>query len=636
MHTNHNRCALRSMPLMDEHSRRVGGSRPRPPAVIGVLALMAFGIAVGHATPVMAQNCEVVFPPAEPTLVDGSYLIASEANLVYLSGSRFADSVPVGGELGGQQNFLQTTDLDLDGCEFTPIGDLSGSYDGGGTTISGLKITSPTLNGQGFFSQIVSTGKVKNLRFEGVEIDLSGPSVGGQSVGTVAGSSAGSILNVEVVSGVVKGKAYIGGLVGDKSGESGSVIDSSVGALVEVEAEDGFAGGLVANLNPGTIENSHSSATVTANDYAGGVAGLAFNSIIRDSSATGHITGTQYSVGGLVGGVGASNNSPFDFEGTPASIIESSYASGQVTITEATDGGVGGFAGEAYRASPCNNNCQVIIADSHATGSVEVLAVEPEEAPWGAGGFIGKIDDNIVSVFNAYATGDVTSVAGFDAVGGLIGENRGMNIENVYATGNVVGVERVGGLVGEHIDGTITNAYATGDVTGTNEVGGLIGYREAELTNTFSTGLVTGDTKVGGLIGDADDGETTASFWDVDTSGIPDVSDPDYGIGKTTAELTQFATYEAAWNTPSIVIVEGWQPPNNPSWGICAEVNSGYPFLLWQFDEDPCSSAEGSLDNEAIAVPPVPVPVNHPWFLFTLVLMMLTMGLVAGRYARRI
>ena len=630
MHTNDNHCALRSMPLMNEHSRRVGGSRPRPPAVIGVLALMAFGIAVGHATPVMAQNCEDVFAPVAPTLDDGSYLIDSEANLVYLSGDRFADSVTGGGELWGQQNFLQTTDLDLDGCEFTPIGDLSGSYDGGGTTISGLKITS-TASYQGFFSQIVSAGKVKNLRFEGVNIDLSG-----SFVGTVAGYSEGSILNVEVVSGVVKGKAYIGGLVGEKSGESGSVIDSSVGALVEVEAEDDFAGGLVAYLNLGTIENSHSSATVTANDYAGGVAGLAFNSIIRDSSATGHITVTQNAVGGLVGEVGASDDSPFSFEGNPASIIESSYASGQVTITEATSfGNVGGFAGGAYSAPGCSN-CQVIIADSHATGSVEVLAVESGETPEGVGGFIGTIGGNGVSVFNAYATGDVTSVAGFDAVGGLIGENRGMNIENVYATGNVVGVRRVGGLVGGHINGTITNAYATGDVTGTNEVGGLMGYREADLTNTFSTGLVTGDTKVGGLIGDADDGETTASFWDVDTSGIPDVSDPEYGIGKTTAELTQFATYEAAWNTPSIVIVEGWQPPNNPSWGICAEVNSGYPFLLWQFDEDPCSSAEGSLDNEAIAVPPVPVPVNHPWFLFTLVLMMLTMGLVAGRHARRI
>jgi hypothetical protein len=66
--------------------------------------------------------------------------------------------------------------------------------------------------------------------------------------------------------------------------------------------------------------------------------------------------------------------------------------------------------------------------------------------------------------------------------------------------------------------------------------------------------------------------------------------------GKTTAQMTSFATFAAAWNSESTtVIVDGWQAPSNPTWGICAEVNGGYPFLLWQFEANPCQEVATQL-----------------------------------------
>ena len=333
--------------------------------------------------------------------------------------------------------------------------------------------------------------------------------------------------------------------------------------------------------------------------------------VIADASAHGSVTGAGL-VGGLVG--------YGDF--MPMTRV---HASGPVSSTAGDIGGFGGLVGFSVLAS---------VIDAKATG--EVLVVE--EGVFGVGGLIGVSDVSWIE--RASASGPVNAGASSEAVGGLLGHAVDARVTASFASGHVQGGDAVGGLIGllEGFTAAIST-YATGNVLGDDAVGGMIGMigdvlgEDFSITHSLALGAVNAGSgaAVGGFIGKADKaliGGDPAdaifalnSFWDVEVSGQGEVGAIELGaIGQSTLTLTRFANFDELWNAEALTIVQGWQPPNNPSWGICAEVNSGYPFLLWQFDEDPCSSAEGSLDNEAIAVPPVPVPVNAPWSLWLLIM----------------
>jgi hypothetical protein len=248
---------------------------------------------------------------------------------------------------------------------------------------------------------------------------------------------------------------------------------------------------------------------------------------------------------------------------------------------------IGGLVGDAQPSD----------GDILITGSFADVSVQGDDA--GIGGLVGLINGGVhqATVEASYAMGDVNGNA---QVGGLIGLIAGVSIKDSYALGDVIGVDKaVGGLIGFASESSIINAYSIGSVQGVDDVGGLVGFIFGGIT-------------------------VTESFWDVESSGFGAAADDNFGAtGKTTSDMTSFATFNAAWNSPTeTVIVDGWQAPNNPSWGICESVNEGYPFLLWQFKNNPCVS-------DPDPVPVIPVPVNNPWALLALVLMML--GLVVGR-----
>ena len=219
------------------------------------------------------------------------------------------------------------------------------------------------------------------------------------------------------------------------------------------------------------------------------------------------------------------------------------------------------------------------------------------------GGLVGVMNGG--RVVESFATGSINASPA-RGVGGLAGEMDGAEILRSFATGMVIGGSRVGGLVGETDDKNdrIEDAFATGMVVGETRVGGLVGYLDDEGTikNAFATGTVISNGSFGGLVATVDDDFTvSASFWDVETSGIGSAGDDNFGaIGKTTAELKQFSTFEAAgWP-----IVEGWaasNPSANAVWGIRPENNDGYPFFLWQVEPPPAPFV------------PIPVPIGSLW-----------------------
>jgi len=179
----------------------------------------------------------------------------------------------------------------------------------------------------------------------------------------------------------------------------------------------------------------------------------------------------------------------------------------------------------------------------------------------------------IGSISNCYSTGDVNGV---EHVGGLVGENQG-SISNCYSTGDVSGGWWVGGMVGEN-QGSVSNCYSTGDVNGLDEVGGLVGHngtiewlprqppREFPgfIHNSYSTGNVQGEFNVGGLVGYNFCGDIDISFWDVETSGEPNMcglqseyaTGCDPNCGKTTAEMQTKSTFtEAGWGFVEIWLI---------------------------------------------------------------------------------
>ena len=265
---------------------------------------------------------------------NGSYTVTSADGLMHV-----ADLVN-----GGKTDINITLDknIDLTGKDWTPIGtdydnSYTGTFDGGGHTITGLTVTT---NDQyaGLFGYLGNFGKfgtVKNVVMDGIQITCN-HRLG--YAGGVAGYSRGTIENCSV-SGSVSGTVSVGGVVGAQRDRSitGCSSSATVKGMVDV-------GGVAGQTN--------SSATLTA-CYATG-------NVIIEIDRTQNISG-----GGLVG---------FN-DGIS---LLSCYATGNVTSTGSGTGNVhiGGFLGDNYTTvTACywkNNHEQGIGYNRRSTEATKV------------------------------------------------------------------------------------------------------------------------------------------------------------------------------------------------------------------------------------------------------------------------
>ena len=215
---------------------------------------------------------------------------------------------------------------------------------------------------------------------------------------------------------------------------------------------------------------------------------------------------------------------------------------------------VGGLAGLSYGK----------ITRSYATGAVN--------GAYGAGGLVG-FQYGGGSIVQSYATGAVNSTNSTSFAGGLVGDATG-SITQSYATGAVIGGGYVGGLVGFG-SASITQSYATGAVNntgavyGTGYAGGLVGYATGSITQSYATGAVTGpaNATLGGLVGKLQQGfgggTISASYWDVQTSGIGasqgvgNIPNAPGVTGLTTAQFSNTANF-AGWSFGTTPSASGW------------------------------------------------------------------------------
>ena len=240
---------------------------------------------------------------------------------------------------GGKTDINITLDknIDLTGKEWTPIGTSSSSYtgtfDGGGHTITGLTINQSATSNVGLFASIAEGGTVKNLTLKDVNITAD------SNAGAIAGENRGTIENCSV---------------------SGSVTSSS---------NNSYVGGITGWNYRGTITDCHSSATVEGKAYVGGIAGQS-DATITACYSTGSVTATKNNTTGysFAGGVVGYNN---------GAVLIACYA------TDSVSGGgdfVGGVVG--------SNENGTLTACYHATGKVS-------GASGSTGGVVGRNLQNI-------------------------------------------------------------------------------------------------------------------------------------------------------------------------------------------------------------------------------------------------
>ena len=210
-------------------------------------------------------------------------------------------------------NITLDKDIDLTGTTWTPIGttynnSYTGTFDGGGNTITGLTVTGSNEYA-GLFGYIGSGGTVKNVVLKDVQIE-SDNQYG--CVGGVAGNSDGDIENCSV-SGSVSSRCTAGGVVGQQY--SGSITLCGSSATVKGTGEVGGVAGKTDNS--ATLTACYATGNVTferastINTFAGGVVGFnGTGSILTACYATGNVTGTGTGTGSCyVGGVTGDNAS---------------------------------------------------------------------------------------------------------------------------------------------------------------------------------------------------------------------------------------------------------------------------------------------------------------------------------------
>ena len=187
--------------------------------------------------------------PALAAGEDGIIYIHTAKDLCALSDSCAYDAWSRG------KTVLLTADISLRGVDFEPIASFSGTFNGGGHTISGLTLTD-SLSPAGLFLTLERGAFVHALKVEG-QVAPGGTK---EFVGGIAGRSYGTIEECSFF-GVVKGESAVGGIVG-RNEASGLVANCTVSGSVSANR---YTGG-IAGYNLGTLRACINSASVnTAN-----------------------------------------------------------------------------------------------------------------------------------------------------------------------------------------------------------------------------------------------------------------------------------------------------------------------------------------------------------------------------------
>ena len=269
------------------------------------------------------------------------------------------------------------------------------------------------------------------------------------------------------------------------------------------------------------------SASITSNqNYTGVLSGYVNDSAIINCATDGQVDGASFT-GGLTG----YNN------GSSVSECSSNVS---VTGTNTYTGGIVGYNYNSSTVTGCSSTGNV-------TGTTYV------------GGIAGR---SIVSsaINNSFSKG---TVSGTNYVGGLIGQNyTGCEVVNCYSLSDVKRLSGtltvLAGFAGQNYSGFINNCYSTGSVKDIDET---------DLANRgFVASINTGYVMNG-------------NFWNTQTSEQSGNGVTGTATGLTNTEMRTLSTFTGA----------GWDfygesaNGTNDYWNMHTSLNSGFPYLNWEY-----------------------------------------------------
>ena len=264
------------------------------PSVVAVEGTMLKFEAQGDAVVTFTAAATDVAPAFTTTLPitvgDINYAISTPADLMAVKYNMAGD-------------FTLENDIDMTGVDFTPIGiegntsvaKFTGTFDGKGHIIKGLKYDNADKGEVGLFSQ-TENATITNLGIEGAHF------VGNANVGGIVGRMYGGITaNCATLNSYIEGRDHVASIAGEinntQDGETyngGSVSNCFSDAVVKSRQYQ--AGGIVGTITCGTVENNLFTGTVDDKERTTGMVALVDRndapSIIRNNVvAASHLYG---------------------------------------------------------------------------------------------------------------------------------------------------------------------------------------------------------------------------------------------------------------------------------------------------------------------------------------------------------
>ena len=414
--------------------------------------------------------------------------------------------------------------------QWTPIGNsansYSGTFDGNGKTISGIRSTAGGMFGN------ITNGTVRNVTLTDCRFTNSGGSI----VDSVNGDN--NLISGCISEAYIEGNGNVGGILGSVGQGSDIVVKNCI-SRGEVRSENGSAGGIAGYADKEsslTISGCVNEGTVQGKSYAGGIFGRGYWfghwNIINcknvgsvsgsaSDSVTGGIAGENYYGGNNVENCINTGNVKGAFVG---GILGRNYGSnseitncineGSVMVQDnlkvAAAGGIAGSLKESGNITGCSNRANISVGDGEQASESE------GDKAMNVGGIVGFHEHTSGgSITGCSNSGDING-GDYARIGGIAGYGDGITVSECCNSGKISNTSGnsgayIAGIMAFSQEATVEKCYNIGEITGTglgSFIGGLVGYAisytytgyktvPTYIRSSYNSGEVTsyGDTK---------------------------------------------------------------------------------------------------------------------------------------------
>lgn len=361
-----------------------------------------------------------------------------------------------------------------------------------------------TKNTDGKYTEVVSSGTIRNLNINIEEMAGSNINFVGVLAGVIDG---GKVYNINIYSTYdnvrVEGLNAVGGLAGMIVGDADIVnitnnISVKANAINQLNIFDPKKPNSTNTQFKMYVSNEAMKNPFENWEYDGDKTEVVIADTIKNISY----------VGGIAGIIDVNknpNNSKLDYTDR----IRQCYVNQSIILSGDVVGGLAGYVGK----DSCLSNSEFVICENttlnalrvggaivgHNEGSLNRVLVKYNNQKQVDANFYNAENNtqNNSAYYNAldnarsdsaYTLDIRSDVFGENAhyIGGIIGANFGGTLKNSYSRLNVVNINSAyaGGLIGLNIGGELDTVYTTGSVTGYFATGGIIGIQPAILSIT--------------------------------------------------------------------------------------------------------------------------------------------------------